>query len=49
MRIIDSESDIGLIAASYVKLRINQAGGKLVLGLPTGGTMESFYAHFVEF
>lgn len=49
MRIIDSESDIGLIAASYVKLRINQAGGKLVLGLPTGGTMESFYAHLVEF
>lgn len=49
MRIIQSESDIGLIAASYVKMRINQAGGKIVLGLPTGGTMESFYAHLVEF
>lgn len=49
MRIIESENDIGFITAAYVKKRINEAGGRIVLGLPTGGTMESFYRHLVEF
>lgn len=49
MRIIQDEKDIGFLTASYVKQRINNAGGKIVLGLPTGGTMESFYKHLVDF
>ncbi len=49
MRIIQDENDIGFLTASYVKHRINKAEGRIVLGLPTGGTMESFYRHLVDF
>lgn len=49
MKIIETETDIGFITASYVKKRINAARGGIILGLPTGGTMESFYKYLVEF
>lgn len=49
MNIILEENDLGFLAASYLKRRLKETGGKMVLGLPTGGTMEGFYKHLVDF
>ena len=49
MNIILEENDLGFLAASYLKKRLKENGGKMVLGLPTGGTVESFYKYLVDF
>ncbi len=53
MRLIiqDNQQDAGRWAAEYIVKRINEkeaAGGRFVLGLPTGSTPLSTYAHLIE-
>ena len=53
MRLIiqDNQKDAGRWAAEYIVKRINEkeaAGGRFVLGLPTGSTPLSTYAHLIE-
>ena len=53
MRLIiqDNQQDAGRWAAEYIVKRINEkeaAGGRFVLGLPTGSTPLTTYAHLIE-
>ena len=49
MKVILEESAPCFLAASYLKRRLKLSGGKMVLGLPTGGTFENFYKYLVDF
>lgn len=53
MRLVVSNQDIGLQAASLIKERVHafapSAQKPFVLGLPTGGTVEGMYAHLCTF
>ncbi len=53
MRLVVSNQDIGLQAASLIKERVHAfapcAQKPFVLGLPTGGTVEGMYAHLCTF
>ena len=53
MRLIiqQNQQDAGRWTAEYIVKRINEkeaAGGRFVLGLPTGSTPLTTYAHLIE-